>query len=98
MQVIDYLNDLAERGLLTPLCQAGCINLKRHSQREIYLHYQALASSPHFVDKPLYTAVQTAEDLGVHITTVYLARKEMRAELPLPAGPRAYISKTRLLQ
>lgn len=89
MRVIDYLNQLAEQGLLTPLCQAGVISVKRHSQREIYLHYQALASSPRFIDSPLFTATQTAEDLGIHFTTVYKARAEMLATLQLlPVLPR----------
>lgn len=86
MQVIDYLNTLAQQGLLTPLCQAGLINIKRHTQREIYLHYQALAACPRYVDRPTLTATQTAQDLGIHFTTVYEARKAMQQPLLLARG------------
>jgi hypothetical protein len=81
MQVIDYLNQLAETGQLVPLCQAGLINIKRHSQREIYNHLQALLTCPRYRDRPLMAVTQTADDLGIHFTTVYEARKQMQTQL-----------------
>ena len=52
MQLIDLLNQLDKAGVLTRLYQAGVVNLKAYSHREILLHYRARLANPSYTDQP----------------------------------------------
>jgi hypothetical protein len=77
MQLIDLLNKLEAAGQLSPLYQAGVLNIKCFNYKEIVLHYRALLAMPGYVDQPTRAAEATAMALGVDVSTVYRARREM---------------------
>jgi hypothetical protein len=77
MQLIDLLNQLEEKGQLGKLYQAGALNIKCFNHKEIVLHYRALLAMPGYVDQPTRAAEATAMALGVDVSTVYRARREM---------------------
>jgi hypothetical protein len=77
MQLIDLLNQLDKAGTLGQLYQAGIVNLKAYSHRDIMLHYQALLAMPSYADHPSKAAHATADALGVGVRTVYRAIDEM---------------------
>lgn len=77
MQLIDLLNKLDQAGTLSQLYQAGVVNLKAYSHREILLHFRALLAMPNYVDQPTRAAEATALALKINVSTVYRARREM---------------------
>ena len=77
MQLIDLLNQLDKAGTLAQLYRAGVVNLKAYSHREILLHYRALLLMPTYADQPTAAALSTAQTLGIDVSTVYRARREM---------------------
>lgn len=81
MQLIDLLNQLDQAGTLATLYRAGVVNIKAYSHREIALHYRALLASPNYADQPTRAAQATAVALGVDVSTVYRARREMEREV-----------------
>jgi hypothetical protein len=78
MQLIDLLNQLDKAGTLAQLYQAGVVNLKAYSHREILLHYRALLASPTYADQPSQAARATATGLGCGLRTVHRAIREMQ--------------------
>jgi hypothetical protein len=81
MRLIDLLNQLEEKGQLGKLYQAGALNIKCFNHKEIVLHYRALLAMPGYVDQPTRAAEATAVALGVDVSTVYRARREMEQVL-----------------
>lgn len=77
MQLIDLLNQLDKAGTLGQLYQAGIVNLKAYSHRDIMLHYRALLATPTYAEQPRQAAQATAQGLGVGLRTVYRAIGEM---------------------
>ena len=77
MQLIDLLNDLEQKGQLGILYQAGALNIKCFNHKEIVLHYRALLATPSYADQPGRAAEATAIALGIGVSTVYRARREM---------------------
>ena len=77
MQLIDLLNQLDQAGVLTQLYQAGVVNLKAYSHREILLTYRAMLANPTYADQPSQAAHATAVGLGIGLRTVYRAIGEM---------------------
>jgi hypothetical protein len=77
MQLFDLLNQLDQAGTLAQLYQAGVLNLKAYSHRDILLHYRALLATPSYADQPAAAALATAAALGIGVATVYRARREM---------------------
>jgi hypothetical protein len=77
MQLIDLLNQLEQKGQLGKLYQAGALNIKCFNHKEIVLHYRALLATPTYADQPARAAQATAATLGIDVTTVYRARREM---------------------
>lgn len=52
MQLIDLLNQLEQKGLLSKLYQAGALNIKCFNYKEIVLHYRALLATPTYAEQP----------------------------------------------
>jgi hypothetical protein len=77
MQLIDLLNQLDRAGTLGQLYQAGVVNLKAYSHREVYGTYRALLASPTYAEQPARAVLATAAQCGVARSTVYLAIREM---------------------
>lgn len=77
MQLIDLLNQLDQAGTLGQLYQAGVLNLKAYSYREIYSTYLALLATPAYADQPSQAVTATVVHCGVARSTVYQAIKEM---------------------
>ncbi|TGD80303.1 hypothetical protein [Hymenobacter wooponensis] len=73
MKVIDILNKLEEGGHLTSLYQAGIINLKAFSQRDIYLRWQTLRASLRYAQDNAGAVRQVAEEMEVSVPSVYRA-------------------------
>lgn len=73
MKVIDILNKLEEGGHLTSLYQAGIINLKAFSQRDIYLRWQTLRASLRYAQDNAGAVRTVAQELDVSTDTVYRA-------------------------
>ncbi|TGE07706.1 hypothetical protein [Hymenobacter fodinae] len=73
MRVIDILNKLEEGGHLTSLYQAGVINLKAFSQRDIYLRWQTLKASLRFSQDNAGAVRKVAEEMEVSVPSVYRA-------------------------
>lgn len=78
MQLIDLLNQLDNAGTLAQLYQAGVVNLKAYSHREILLTYRALLANPTYADQPGQAARATAAGLGIGLRTVHRAIREMQ--------------------
>jgi hypothetical protein len=81
MKVIDILNKLEEGGHLTSLYQAGIINLKAFSQRDIYVRWQTLRASLLYTEDNAGAVRRVAEELEVSVPSVYraIAGMEKRA-------------------
>jgi len=77
MQLIDLLNELEQKGQLGKLYQAGALNIKCFNYKEIVLHFRALLATPMYADQPTRAAKTTASVLGIDLSTVYRARREM---------------------
>jgi hypothetical protein len=77
MQLIDLLNQLEQKGQLGKLYQAGALNIKCFNHKEIVLHFRALLATPNYADQPTKAAQDTATALGIDVSTVYRARREM---------------------
>jgi hypothetical protein len=77
MQLIDLLNQLEQKGLLGKLYQAGALNIKCFNYKEIVLHYRALLATATYADEPTAATLATAQALGIDVSTVYRARREM---------------------
>jgi hypothetical protein len=77
MQLIDLLNQLEEKGQLGKLYQAGALNIKCFNHKEIVLYYRALLATATYADHPTAAALATAQALGIDVSTVYRARREM---------------------
>ena len=77
MQLIDLLNQLEQKGLLSKLYQAGALNIKCFNYKEIVLHYRALLATPTYAEQPSQAAQATAQGLSVALRTVYRAIGEM---------------------
>jgi hypothetical protein len=77
MQLIDLLNQLDRAGTLGQLYQAGVVNLKAYSHRELLLHYRALLATPSYAEQTARAVQATAEQCGVARSTVYAAIREM---------------------
>lgn len=73
MKVIDILNKLEEGGHLTSLYQAGIINLKAFSQRDLYLRWQVLRASLRYTEDNAGAVRQVAQEMEVSCDTVYRA-------------------------
>ncbi|RPD46782.1 hypothetical protein DNI29_11495 [Hymenobacter sediminis] len=73
MKVIEIMNKLDEGGQLTALYQAGIINLKAFSQRDIYLRWQTLRASLRYTSDNAGAVRRVAEELEVSTDTVYRA-------------------------
>ena len=73
MRVIDILNKLEEGGQLTALYQAGVINLKAFSQRDIYLRWQTLRASLRYAHDNAGAVRKVAQELDVSVPSVYRA-------------------------
>jgi hypothetical protein len=73
MKVIDILNKLEEGGQLTSLYQAGIINLKAFSQRDIYLRWQTLRASLRYSQDNAGAVRMVAQEMEVSVPSVYRA-------------------------
>jgi len=79
--LISMLNTLAESGQLGTLYAAGVVNLKTYNYRDVYLYYQALRSTPRYVDHVTQAVEETARQCGVSKETVYRAMREMEQDV-----------------
>jgi hypothetical protein len=77
MQLIELLNQLEEKGQLGKLYQAGALNIKCFNHKEIVLHYRALLATATYADEPTAAVLATAQALGIDVSTVYRAKREM---------------------
>jgi hypothetical protein len=76
MRIIDTLNDLEKRGLLTPLFQAGVLSQTAKTYQQIFLVFSAYRDADKC--RNVTEAVnRTAEDCRVSEDTVWRAKKIM---------------------
>jgi len=78
MTTYELLRSLEAAGTLTALYHRGLLNLKSYNHKDIFEYYQALRSTPRYVDRSEEAAQETARQCGVSERSVWRAVREMQ--------------------